>query len=81
MESRMESLLFEGKSQNKKGCSKTINQSAQPLFLQLFKIWRERVGIEPTQRNSRYAATDLKSAAATRHASAPAKSSSEYAEI
>ena len=28
----MESLLFEGKSQNKKGCFKTINQSAQPLF-------------------------------------------------
>ena len=49
--------------------------SGATSFLQLFKIWRERVGIEPTQRNFRYAATDLKSGAATRHASAPAKSS------
>ena len=33
--------------------------------------WRERVGIEPTQRHCRDTATDLKSAEATRLPSAP----------
>ena len=61
--------ILPSRRRNREGLRQSQN-SRTPLFL----FWRERVGIEPTQRYSRNTTTVLKTAAATRHASAPANS-------